>query len=67
MARGELAPTPVFGVSLKTTWRGPLLLSPASVSLSLAPCLSFSFPPSICESASFNIHQVACSFRRGLP
>ena len=47
MARGELTPTPVFGATLKTAWRGQLLLlSPFSVSLSLAPCLSFSFPPS---------------------
>ena len=46
MARGELTPTPVFGATLKTAWRGQLLLSPFSVALSLAPCLSFSFPPS---------------------
>ena len=70
MAGGELAPTPVFGVTLKTAWREQFLLSPASVSLSLAPCLSFSFPPSVNLLLSISTRLPAVfagGFPEGLP
>ena len=67
---GELTPTPVFGVTLKTAWRGQLLLSPFSVSLSLAPYLSFSFPSSVNLLPSISIRGLQFSqggFPEGLP